>query len=162
MGPLPIQAEGGLPWPAAALLHTLGGLFIPAAVPSGCPTLSMALLDDLIGGVVSAVAGDKAPAFNDFLKSNGGLSGLAEKFQNGGAGELFASWVGTGDNKAITTQQINAVLGNSQVQEFAKKLGIDTDAASTFIATSLPALIDKITPDGKVEPDPAAQVGPTA
>ncbi|MFZ9753667.1 MAG: YidB family protein [Cyanobium sp.] len=121
----------------------------------------MALLDDLSGGVVAAVAGDKAPALNDFIKSNGGLSGLADKFQNGGAGELFASWVGTGDNKAITTQQINAVLGSSQVQEFAKKLGIDPDAASTFIATNLPALIDKITPDGKVEPNPDAQA-PTA
>lgn len=43
----------------------------------------MALLDDLIGGVVSAVAGDKAPALNQFLQSNGEVSGLAEKFQPG-------------------------------------------------------------------------------
>ena len=116
----------------------------------------MALLDDLFGGVVSAVAGDKAPALNDFLKSNGGISGLAAKFQNGGAGELFASWVGTGDNKVITTEQINKVLGNSQLQEIASKLGIDTKAASDFIATNLPVLIDKLTPDGKVEPNPEA------
>ena len=79
----------------------------------------MALLDDLIGGVVTAVAGDKAPALNDFLKTNGGVSGLAEKFQNGGAGDLFASWVGTGNNKEITAQQINNVLGNSQVQDLS-------------------------------------------
>jgi uncharacterized protein YidB (DUF937 family) len=121
----------------------------------------MALLDDLIGGVVSAVAGDKAPALNDFLKTNGGIAGLSDKFQNGGAGELFASWVGTGDNKTITSEQISKVLGNSQLQEIATKLGIDTSAATDFIATNLPVLIDKLTPDGKVDSNPTA-LPPTA
>jgi uncharacterized protein YidB (DUF937 family) len=121
----------------------------------------MALLDDLIGGVVSAVAGDKAPALNDFLKTNGGIAGLSDKFQKGGAGELFASWVGTGNNQVITAQQISTVLGNSQLQEIATKLGIDTKGATDFIATNLPVLIDKLTPDGKVESNPAA-LPPTA
>ncbi len=52
----------------------------------------MALLDDLIGGVMSAVAGDKAPALNQFLQDNGGVNGLAQKFQSGGAGAVFISW----------------------------------------------------------------------
>jgi uncharacterized protein YidB (DUF937 family) len=116
----------------------------------------MALLDTLISSVVSTIAGDKAPAVSDFLKTNGGISGLAEKFQNGGASELFASWVGTGNNQPITAEQIKTVIGNSQLQEFATKLGIDTTAATDFIATNLPVLIDKITPDGKVEPNAAA------
>jgi uncharacterized protein YidB (DUF937 family) len=116
----------------------------------------MALLDNLIASVVSAVAGEKAPALNDFLKTNGGIAGLAEKFQNGGAGEMFASWVGTDKNEPITSEQITKVLGNSQLQEIATKLGIDTTAATEFIATNLPVLIDKLTPDGKVEANPAA------
>ena len=41
------------------------------------------------------------------------------------------------------------------------KLGIDTTAATEFIATNLPVLIDKLTPDGKVEANPAA-LPPTA
>ena len=126
----------------------------------------MALLDTLISGVVSTIAGDKAPAVSDFLKTNGGISGLAEKFQNGGASELFASWVGTGNNQPITAEQIKTVIGNSQLQEFATKLGIDTTAATDFIATNLPVLIDKLTPDGKVEPNaaalPASSESPTA
>jgi uncharacterized protein YidB (DUF937 family) len=121
----------------------------------------MALLDTLISGVVSTIAGDKAPAVSDFLKTNGGISGLAEKFQNGGASELFASWVGTGNNQPITAEQIKTVIGNSQLQEFATKLGIDTTAATDFIATNLPVLIDKLTPDGKVESNPTA-LPPTA
>ena len=116
----------------------------------------MALLDDLIGGVVSAVAGDKAPALNEFLQANGGVSGLAEKFQNGGAGEVFASWVSTGDNRAVTTETINQVLGSAQVQQLGQKLGIDPQQASGLIAQALPQLIDKLTPNGAIEPAAAA------
>jgi uncharacterized protein YidB (DUF937 family) len=111
----------------------------------------MALLDDLIGGVVTAVAGDKAPALNQFLKDNGGVSGLAQKFQSGGAGEVFGSWVSTGDNQAVTAETINSVLGSSQVQELAQKLGIDPQQAAGFIASALPQVIDKLTPNGAVE-----------
>ncbi len=110
----------------------------------------MALFDDLIGGVVSAVAGDKAPALNDFLKTNGGITGLAQKFQSGGAGEVFSSWVGTGQNQAITSETITQVLGSSQVQAFAQKLGIDPAQASDFIAQHLPQVIDKLTPEGQM------------
>jgi uncharacterized protein YidB (DUF937 family) len=127
-----------------------------AMLQNGCKFSSMALLDDLIGGVVSAVAGDKAPALNDFLRSNGGVSGLAQKFQNGGAGEVFTSWVSTGQNQAITADTINQVLGSSQVQQFAQQLGVDPKQAADFIAKHLPQVIDKLTPDGQVEPNTAA------
>ena len=110
----------------------------------------MALLDDLIGGVVSAVAGDKAPALNQFLQANGGVSGLSEKFQKGGAADVFSSWVSTGENKQITADTINQVLGSAQVQEFAKKMGVDPSQASSFIAQALPQVIDKLTPNGQV------------
>ena len=112
---------------------------------------AMALLDDLIGGVISAVAGDKAPALNDFVKANGGVSGLAEKFQNGGAGEVFGSWVSTGDNKALATETISQVLGSGQVQDLAQKLGVSPEQASAFIAKALPSVIDKLTPNGAIE-----------
>ncbi|MFM7361324.1 MAG: YidB family protein [Cyanobium sp.] len=114
----------------------------------------MALLDDLIGGVISAVAGDKAPALNDFVKANGGVSGLAEKFQTGGAGEVFGSWVSTGENKAVAADTITQVLGSNQVQQLAQKLGLDPQQTSDFIAKALPQVIDKLTPNGAVE-DPA-------
>jgi uncharacterized protein YidB (DUF937 family) len=127
-----------------------------AMLESGCQLFSMALLDDLIGGVVSAVAGDKAPALNDFLRSNGGVTGLAQKFQTGGAGEVFTSWVSTGQNQAITADTINQVLGSSQVQQFAQQLGIDPKQAADFIASNLPKVIDQLTPDGQVPGAPQA------
>jgi uncharacterized protein YidB (DUF937 family) len=117
----------------------------------------MALLDNLIDGVVSKVAGDQANVISQFLKDNGGVSGLAQKFQNGGAGEVFASWVGTGDNKAIASEAINNILGSAQVQQIAQKLGLDSNQTADLIAKFLPQVIDKLTPDAQVEPNPQAQ-----
>jgi uncharacterized protein YidB (DUF937 family) len=111
----------------------------------------MALLNDLIGGVVTAVAGDKAPALNQFLQDNGGVEGLAQKFQNGNAAEVFNSWVSTGDNKAIASDMLTQVLGSAQVQQLAQKMGVDPEQASSFIAKALPQVIDKLTPNGTIE-----------
>jgi uncharacterized protein YidB (DUF937 family) len=110
----------------------------------------MALLDDLFSGVVNAVAGDKAPALNQFVQSSGGLSGLAATFQRGGAGEVFSSWVSTNDNQVITADQIKAVMGTSQIQELASKLGVDPNQAADFIAQHLPQVVDKLTPSGQL------------
>ncbi|MFM7169320.1 MAG: YidB family protein [Cyanobium sp.] len=117
----------------------------------------MALLDNLIDTVLAKVAGDHSSLLSKFLKDNGGVSGLAEKFQSGGAGEIFASWVSTGDNKSIAAEKISAILGSAQVQQIAQKLGVDPNQASDLIANLLPQVIDKITPDAKVEPNPEAQ-----
>ena len=76
-----------------------------------CAGSFMALLDNLIDSVVSKVAGEQASVISQFLKDNGGVSGLAQKFQSGGAGEVFSSWVGTGDNKAIASEAISKILG---------------------------------------------------
>jgi uncharacterized protein YidB (DUF937 family) len=110
----------------------------------------MDLLNSLIGSVVTAVAGDKAPALNQFIESNGGVNGLSEKFRSGGMAETFSSWVSTGDNAAITAQQVQAVMGNAQVQEMARKMGVDPAMASDFIAKALPQVIDQLTPQGKL------------
>jgi uncharacterized protein YidB (DUF937 family) len=117
----------------------------------------MALLDNLIDTVLTKVAGDQSSLISKFLRDNGGVSGLAEKFQSGGAGEIFASWVGTGDNKSIAAEKISAILGSSQVQQLAQKLGVDPNQASDLIANLLPQVIDKLTPDATVEPNPQAQ-----
>jgi uncharacterized protein YidB (DUF937 family) len=115
----------------------------------------MSLFDNLIGSALSAVAGDKAPALRQLLTDNGGVSGLYEKFRNGGLGGAFASWVSTGANQLVSPNQIEAVLGNAQVQAFAKLLGIDTAQASDFLARTLPQLIDKLTPDGTLPAEAA-------
>lgn len=118
----------------------------------------MALFDDVVSSVVTAVAGDQAPTLNQFLRDNGGVAGLADRFQKGGSGEVFTSWVSNHENQAITASEIEKVLGSERVQEMARKLGVDPAQASTFIASTLPVVIDRLTPDGKV-PDQTPAAG---
>jgi uncharacterized protein YidB (DUF937 family) len=116
----------------------------------------MALLDDLVGSVVTAVAGERAPSLNQFLRDNGGVAGLAEKFQSGGAGGMFASWVSTRENQAVTAEEIEKVLGHERVQAMARKLGVEPGQAAAFIASTLPAVIDRLSPEGELPDQPPA------
>jgi len=86
------------------------------------------------------------------LEQNGGLQGLANKFSQGGAGNAFASWVGMEENQSISSNQIQQVLGSDQVRALATKMGIDPNQASTLLAEYLPKVVDKLTPEGKVDP----------
>ena len=99
------------------------------------------------GGLVESVIG----MIND--PQSGGLSGLVEKFSQGGLADQVASWVGTGQNLPISAEQIQAVLGSSYVQDMAAKLGINTADVAGSLASLLPQVIDKLTPEGQIPGD---------
>jgi uncharacterized protein YidB (DUF937 family) len=80
----------------------------------------------------------------------GGLSGLAEAFQQKGLGNIVSSWIGTGQNLPVSADQIQQVLGNEQIQTFAQKAGISTEAAGPHLAEMLPGIVDKLTPGGQI------------
>ena len=58
------------------------------------------------------------------------------------------SWLGPGANLPITEEQLKAVLGNAQVQDFARHLGLPVDQALKTMAQYLPEIVDKASPDG--------------
>lgn len=80
----------------------------------------------------------------------GGLSGLVQTFESRGLGGIVSSWIGTGTNQAITPQQITHALGEDRVQEIAQSTGTPVSAVAGHLATLLPALIDKLTPNGTI------------
>ena len=43
------------------------------------------------------------------------------------------------------------------MQQIAQKLGLDANQAADLMATFLPQVIDKLTPDAQIEPNPKAQ-----
>jgi uncharacterized protein YidB (DUF937 family) len=112
----------------------------------------MGLLDGIasavMGKVLGGQSGGMAQVAMDLLNQNGGLSGVLEKFNQGGLAEQAASWVGKGENLPISPEQINAVLGNSQLAEIAGKFGITPEVLSSQLAEHLPGVVDKLTPDG--------------
>jgi uncharacterized protein YidB (DUF937 family) len=68
---------------------------------------------------------------------------------------MVKSWIGKGENKAISADQVKASLGKDDIVAVASKLGISEEEAAGKIAKVLPGIIDKLTPDGLV-PDPSA------
>jgi uncharacterized protein YidB (DUF937 family) len=89
----------------------------------------------------------------------GGLSGLIEKFQNGGLGDVAASWVGKGTNQPVSGEQMINTLGSDKIREIASSLGISNTAVSDGLASVLPQLIDKLTPDGVIPEDSVLKQG---
>ena len=80
----------------------------------------------------------------------GGIDGLVNKLQQSGLGDIAASWVGTGENKSIQPDQLANVLGKDQVAELAQQAGIPESQGASVLSQVLPAMVDKLTPDGKV------------
>ena len=83
--------------------------------------------------------------------SIGGLAGLVQAFQKNGLGEIVNSWVSTGKNLHVTPNQIEQGLGSDLLSQLAGKAGLSSGAASSQLAGILPDLVDKLTPNGKVE-----------
>ncbi len=79
------------------------------------------------------------------------LNGLVAALQKGGLNTQVHSWLGPGANLPITEDQLKAVLGNAQVQEFARHLGLPVDAALTLLAKYLPDIVDKASPNGTIQ-----------
>ena len=115
----------------------------------------MGLLDQLAGaaGAGGGEGQGVAGALGSLLEQNGGLSGLIDKFGQQGLGDAAASWVSTGENQPISAEQIESVLGGTQLGELAGRFGLDSGTLAQGLSTALPLLVDKLTPDGQVPQD---------
>jgi len=124
----------------------------------------MGLFDSILGAVSGKTDGSGGAAqligvLGGLLAQSGGLQGLANKFAQSGQGNAFQSWVGMGENQAISSNQIQNALGSDQVNALAAKMGIDPAQASNFLSEYLPKIVDKLTPAGKIDPAADHQQG---
>lgn len=112
----------------------------------------MNLFDDVVSKLTGGAGGQGlvASALEMLSNRQGGISGLAEAFQQNGLGHIVSSWIGTGGNLPVSAEQIRQVLGDEQIQAFAQKTGTSPEAASSQLAEVLPGIVDKLTPDGEV------------
>jgi uncharacterized protein YidB (DUF937 family) len=118
----------------------------------------MGLLDSLGGalkGVLGQVEADAVPALISAVlaKTNvGDLQGLVNKLQQGGLNDQVQSWLGNGANLPVTVDQLRAALGNEQVQQIARELGLPIDGALKLLAEYLPTTVDQASPNGTIQP----------
>lgn len=121
--------------------------------------VGMGLLGEMVKGLAGKFLGGGAGAQSPLLDmalslltnpQTGGLGGLVETFKSKGLNEIMSSWVSTGQNLPISSSQIQDVLGSGLIQQFAKKLGSSGEEVSGGLASLLPEIIDKLTPNGKL------------
>lgn len=80
----------------------------------------------------------------------GGVSGLVKTFQEKGLGDIISSWISTGQNLPISSEQIQHVLGNETIQKLIGNSGLPTENISSDLSALLPVIIDKLTPNGEI------------
>ena len=113
----------------------------------------MGVFDTIAASVLDQMAGEKAGTAKiaiEMFNQYGGLSGILAKFQDNGLADIAASWVGTGENKPISSQQITDVLGADTINQIAQKFDLDASVLSSQLAENLPKVVDKMTPNGEV------------
>jgi uncharacterized protein YidB (DUF937 family) len=119
----------------------------------------MGLLDSIVGQVAGALEGSVPggqvhPGLLDVVSSlmqqDGGLQGLVGKFEQQGLGNVVSSWIGSGQNLAITPEQVQSVLGEPHIAEVAAKLGLSPTDVANQLAGLLPHAVDSVTPAGAV------------
>ena len=81
---------------------------------------------------------------------SGGLQGLIQTFKEKGLGDAMSSWIGTGENKPVSGDQIQHALGSNLIEQIAQQLGSSKSEVSGGLANLLPDIIDKLTPNGKL------------
>jgi uncharacterized protein YidB (DUF937 family) len=123
------------------------------------------MLNGLIGGALGQLggsAGQQNPLLQVAMQliqgQHGGLTGLVQKFQNAGLGQQAASWVGTGENLPVSGDQVTQALGGDAIAGMAHRLGMDQGQVSGGLASLLPQVIDKLTPNGAIEQGSVGQV----
>ena len=115
----------------------------------------MGMLDDLTKAAASGMGGGQqsglAGAILQMLQNQpGGIAGMMQNFQQNGLGNLLQSWISTGHNLPISPEQIQQVLGHQQVAQIADQAGVSHEEASSGLASLLPQIVDKLTPNGQV------------
>jgi uncharacterized protein YidB (DUF937 family) len=118
----------------------------PAAPPAKGGNDVLSSIFDMLG----AGQGGASPT-----ASAGGLTDLVKGFQDQGLGDVISSWIGTGENRTVTPDQVRQGLGKDRVQEVAQRSGLSMETVLPMLAAALPVVIDALTPKGQV-PDQAS------
>lgn len=100
------------------------------------------------GGMVAMLL----PLVAGFLKG-GGLNKILSGLQQQGQGSQAQSWVGTGENEAVSGSQIEQVVGADQISAIAEQLGLSNEQAADAVAAVLPQVVDRVSPDGELPAD---------
>jgi uncharacterized protein YidB (DUF937 family) len=110
----------------------------------------MGLMDTLTGLLKSSGVQDKLIRSVQGMVSDGSISldKFKQRADQAGLGDIFDSWVGKGENKPITAEQVKQAADPENLQRAADEAGISVDEAAEQLSKALPDVVDQMTPDG--------------
>src|SRR5947209_8105156 len=80
----------------------------------------------------------------------GGLGSLVQRFQQSGHGDIINSWIGPGQNRAITPDQLHQALGPEAVNNLSQMTGAAPHDLVSELSRILPGVVDRLTPQGRM------------
>ncbi|NCX99623.1 MAG: DUF937 domain-containing protein [Planctomycetia bacterium] len=107
----------------------------PAQPPAGMPSADD--LNDILGQIFGGGSAQKLP---DVVK----------QFEERGMRDQVDSWVRTGPNKPVERRQIEDAFGTRELEELARRRGVDRDQLAEVLAKYIPQIIDELTPAGQL------------
>jgi uncharacterized protein YidB (DUF937 family) len=121
----------------------------------------MGLFDDLKNDVLGNVLGTGNLSGNNKtvmealvgLASSGGIQKILDLLNKAGLTDKVKSWIGNGDNIPVSADEIKDALGTKILKPLSEKTGLDVSDIAQSITEILPDLINKFTPNGKVDLD---------
>lgn len=107
----------------------------PAQPPAGMPSADD--LNDILGQIFGGGSAQRLP---DVVK----------QFEEKGKRDQVDSWVRTGPNKPVERRQIEDAFGTRELEELARRRGVDRDQLAEVLAKYIPRIIDELTPSGQL------------
>jgi uncharacterized protein YidB (DUF937 family) len=107
----------------------------PAQPPQGMPSADD--LNDILGQIFGGGSAQRLP---DVVK----------QFEEKGMRDQVDSWVRTGPNKPVERRQIEDAFGTRELEELARRRGVDRDQLAEVLAKYIPQIIDELTPSGQL------------
>ena len=104
----------------------------------------------LDSGILSSALGGLLGGGNSGGGGGLDIGSLLSGMNSGGLGGIAKSWLGDGDNEAISTDQVTSMFGSDKISEFASQLGISNDEAAGGLADALPQLVDNASSGGSI------------
>ena len=81
---------------------------------------------------------------------SGGLGDLIERFKQNGQGQVADSWVKTGPNQPLGTDQLEQAIGPDVLNTLSQQTGFSREELLSRLTRELPGAVDKFTPEGRL------------
>ncbi len=96
---------------------------------------------------------DITSAFGNLLSDENGnldLGNIVSGLQEKGLGSVVESWLGDGENDAISGDQVMELFGSERISQIASQLGSDEGSLLDALSDALPQVVDNASSGGSL------------